>query len=142
MKKQNGLAFLASMFFSLVVCTGSGVMAADNKVAEMIDDAPSQAMPAEKATANIKKMATTASVKKQTRQLTGLVTAISENRLSVKKGDKTFALRVEDGTVIKSSDVKKSLADLKVGDKIMAKYIEEGGVLIARSIYLKIASGK
>ena len=142
MEKGNRLTLLVSMFLSLVVGAGSAIMAAEKEVVVLADNATSQVMPTENATANVKKTATTASVKKQTRQVTGLVTAISGNHLDVKKGNKTFALKVEEGIVIKSGDTEKSLADLKVGDKIMAKYVESGGVLIARSIYLKIDAGK
>lgn len=142
MEKRNGLARLALALFGLVVGTGLAVMAAENEVAGLVDHGPSQIVPAEKATADIKKMAAPISAKKQTRQVTGSVIAISGDHLNVKKGNKTFALKVEEGIVIKSSGLEKSLADLKVGDKIMAKYVEKSGVLIARSIHLKNDIGK
>jgi len=141
-KKRNGRALLALMLISLLVGAGPAVVAAENEGTALADNAPSHITPTEKATANIKKMAAPASAKKQTRQVTGLVTAISGNHLNVKKGDKTFAFKVEEGIVIKSSKAEKSLSDLKVGDKVMAKYVETGGVLIARSIHMKTDAGK
>jgi len=142
MEKKNGIVLLASFLFSLVVGVGAPVVAAENDVTGLIDNAPLQSIPAEKSTAKIKKIATKASVKQQTRQITGLVASISGNQLTVKKGNKTFVFQVDEGIVIKSNDKVKSLSDLKTGDKIMAKYIEKDGVQIARSIYLKIDAGK
>jgi len=120
-----------------LVGTGAAVIAAEGEVVGLAGNAASQATPAEKATGDIKKISAPAAVKKQTRQVTGLVTEISGNHLGVKKGDRMFALKVEDGIVVQSRGAEKSLADLKVGDKIMVKYVENGGVRIARSIHLK-----
>jgi len=142
MKNRNGRALLASMLFSLVVGTRPEVMAAENKAVGLADNLPSQITLAEKATADIKNTVPVSVKKQQVRQITGLVTAISGNHLNVKKGNKAFAFKVEEGMVIRSGSVGKSLSDLKVGDKIMVKHIENGGVLIARSIHLKIDTGK
>lgn len=136
-KKRTRLALLALMLFSLAVGGGSGAMAAQNEAAGLTDEASPQVGSAEMATTGIEKMATTASMKKQIRQVTGFVTSISGSHFTVKKGVKTFDFQVGEGIVIKSDDTKKSLADLKVGDKVMTKYVETGGVRIARSIYLK-----
>lgn len=71
------------------------------------------------------------------KQVTGIVTAVDANTITVKKAKTEVTAAINDKTKVMSGKDMKTLADVKVGDKVTVKYAAADGNNVAKKIELK-----